>query len=104
MVNPCIVGIQSDYESRDIPESGSWSTVARYHRRLEASKTTPSGQTHSHGYPLKRFPASTPLWHISPISDALVGLTRWHDPMVKKVLAVLLGPSDPVSRKLVKRS
>ena len=103
VVNPWFVGIQSDHETTDIPESGSWSTIASYHRGLEAPKTTPSGQSNSHGYPLKRFPASIPLRHISHISDALVGLIRWDDPMVRKELAVLLGPNDSASRKLVKK-
>ena len=87
VVNPWFVGIQADQETTDIPESGSWSTIASYHRSLEAPKTTPSGQTNSHGYPIKRFAASIPLRHICHISDALVGLTRWDDPMVKRELA-----------------
>ena len=103
MVNPWFVGIQSDHETTDIPESGSWSTIASYYRGLEAPKTTPSGQSNSHGYPFKRFPASISLRHISHILDALVGLTRWDDPMVKKELAVLLGLNDSASRKLVKK-
>ena len=103
MVNPWFVGIQSDHETTDIPESGNWSTIASYHGGMEAPKTTPSGQSNSHGYPLKRFPTSLPLRHISHISDAFVGLTRWDDPMVKRELAVLLGPSDTASRKLVKK-
>ena len=103
-VNPLFVGIQSDHETTDILESGSWSTIASYHWGLEVPKTTPSRQSNSHGYPLKRFPASIPLRHISHISDALVGLTRWDDPIVRKELAVLLGPNDSASRKLVKRS
>ena len=103
VVNPWFVGIQSDHETRDIPESGSWSTIASYHRSLEAPKTMPSGQSNSHGYLIKRFAASIPLRHISHISDALVGLTRWDDPMVKRELAVLLGSSDSASRKLVRK-
>ena len=61
MVNPWFVGIQSDHETTDIPESGSWSTIASHHQGLEAPQTTPLGQSNSHGYPLKRFPASIPL-------------------------------------------
>ena len=101
VVNPWFVGMQSDHETTDIPESGSWSTIASYHRALEGPKTTPSGQSNSHGHTLKRLPASIPLQHISHISDALVKLTRWDDPMVRKELADLLGPNDSASRKLV---
>ena len=103
VLNPWFVGIQSDHETTDIPESRSWSTIASYHQGLEAPKTTQLGQSNSHGYPLKRFPPSILLRHISHISDALVGLTRCDDPMVRKELAVLLGPNDSASRKLVKK-
>ena len=49
VVNPWFVGIDSDHETTDIPESGSGSTIASYHRGFEAPKTTPSGQSNSQG-------------------------------------------------------
>ena len=42
VVNTWFVGIQPDHEITEIPESESWSEIARYHREFIAPKTTPS--------------------------------------------------------------
>ena len=103
VVNPWFVRIQSDHETTDIPKCGSWSTIMSYHQGLKVPKTTPLGQSNLHGYPLRRFPPLIPLHHMSHISDGLVVLTRSDDPMLRKKLAVLLGPNNSASRKLVKK-
>ena len=101
VVNPWFVGIQPDHETTEIPESRTWSELATFHREFTAPKTTPSGQQNSHGYPLQRFPASVPLRHVSHLSDALLGLARWDDPMVQYEAAILLGDDDHASHTFV---
>ena len=91
VVNPWFLGIQEDHETLDIPECGTWTLVVQAHRDLIAPKTTPSGQINTHGRTLGRFPASLPLRHISHLSDALVGQTRWDDPLVQMEMGIVLG-------------
>ena len=76
VVNPWFVGIQPDHETTDIMEAGTWSQLSAYHRDFTACDNTPSGQLNLHGSPVKRFPASLPLRHISHLSDALIGQAR----------------------------
>ena len=37
VVNPWFIGIQDDHETPDVPESGTWSSVAAIHRDLLAT-------------------------------------------------------------------
>ena len=101
VVNPWFVSIQSDHEITDIPESGTWSSLAANHRDFVAPKNTPSGQANTHDFPLQRFPASVPLRHISHLSDALIGLARWDDPLVQCEVAILLGDDEQASRTFI---
>ena len=101
VINPWFVSIQSDHETTDISESGTWSSLAANHRDFVAPKTTPSGQANTHGIPLHRFPASVPLRHISQLTDALIGLARWDDPLVQQEVAILLGDDEQASRTFV---
>ena len=82
VVNPWFVGVQPDHETTDIMESWTWSQLSVFYRDFVASPNTPSGQFNIHGSPVKRFPASAPLRHISHLPDALIGQARWDDPMV----------------------
>lgn len=94
VVNPWFVGIQEDHSTLDVPESGSWEFLAACHRDLCATKATPSGQVNVHGLPPYPFPASVPVRGISALSDALVGLRRWDDPIVLLERDLLLGEDD----------
>ncbi|KAF8453402.1 hypothetical protein BDZ91DRAFT_808010 [Kalaharituber pfeilii] len=94
VVNPWFVGIQDDHETLDVPESGSWTTVAAAHRDLMATNGTPSGQINIHGYPTHRFPAAVALRHISALSDALIGQRRWDDPAVLIEADLVLGENE----------
>jgi hypothetical protein len=101
VVNPWFVWIQSDHETLDIPESGSWSEVAAAHRDLTAIKGTLSGQINTHGLPPCSFPAAVSLRGISALSDALVGLRRWTDPQVRQDAEILLDADERRSWKFV---
>lgn len=94
VVNPWFVGIQDDHETLDVPEPGSWSSVAATHRDLTATNGTPSGQINTHGFSPYRFPAAVAMRNISALSDALVGQRRWDDPHVVIERNWLLGPDD----------
>lgn len=101
VVNPWFVGIQDDHETLDVPESGTWASIAQTHRDLLATNGTPSGQTNIHGRPMERFPASVALRNISALSDALIGLRRWDDPQVLADRDILLGSDDRASWRFV---
>ena len=94
VVNPCFVAIQADHETLDVPECGTWTSVAASHSDLLASSSTPSGQTNIHGRPMERFPASVLLHHKSHLSDALIGQCRWDDPLARGEAELVLGGSD----------
>jgi hypothetical protein len=101
VVNPWFVGVQDDNETLDVPESGSWSSVAATHRDLVATNGTPSGQINTHGFPPHRFPAAVSMRNISALSDALVGQRRWDDPLVIIERNWLLGPDEDAAWKFV---
>ena len=103
VVNPWFVGIQEDHSTLDIPESGSWELYSACHRDHKATRNTPSGQFNVHGLPPFRFPASVALRDISALSDALVGLRRWDDPLVMRERDVLLGEDEAASWAFVHR-
>ena len=94
VVNPWFVGLQPDHLTLDVPEEGTWETISQTHRDLTTLKATPSGQTNIHGRPLGKFPGSVPLNHISHLSHALVGRSRWDDPLVKREAGLVLGKDD----------
>lgn len=101
VVNPWFVAIQPDHDTLDVPECGTWATIAQAHRDQMAPASTPSGQANTHGRPLDRFPASVPLRHISHLSDALIGQARWDDPLVQFEAAVVLGNDDSAAWEFV---
>ena len=94
VVNPWFVAIQQDHETLDIPEVGTWSTIAAAHRDLIAPTSTPSGQVNTHGRPIGRFAPDIPLHHISSLSDALIGQRRWDDSLVRLEAEIVLGSDD----------
>ena len=102
VVNPWFVATQPDNETLDVPECGTWTTFGRPYRDLDAMVSIPTGQTNSYGRPLGRFPASVPLKHVSYLSNAVVGQTRWDDPMVEYGASIVLGGDDETAWKFVK--
>ena len=71
------------------------------HRDLLALPSTPSGQTNTHGRPIGRFPASLPLRHISNLCDALIGQSKWTEPLVRKEVNVLFGKDEEAAWNFV---
>ena len=103
VMNPWFVGVQDDHETLDVPESGTWSSVAATHRDLLATKGTPSGQGNIHRFSPYRFPAAVTMRHISALSDALVGQRCWDDPQVIMERNWLLGADAKASWSFVER-
>ena len=101
VVNPWFVGVQDDHQTLNVPESGSWSSVAAMHRDLVVTNGTPSRQINMHGFPPYRFPAAVSMRNISALSDALVGQRRWDDPVVVIERNWLLGPDEDAAWKFV---
>ena len=71
------------------------------HRDLLALPSTPSGQTNTHGRPIGRFPASLPLRHISNLSNALIGQSKWTEPLVRKDVNILFGKDEKAAWNFV---
>jgi hypothetical protein len=61
----------------------------------------PSGQQPHYGCPDSAFPASVLLGTISPIGGALLGRTKYTDPLVLRDLKVLFGPDEAAADALV---
>ena len=102
VVNPWFVTIRPNYKTLDVAECGMRTTLGRAHRDLNVMVSTPFGETNSHRRPLRRFPASVPLKHISHLSDTLVGQTRWNNSMVEYEASIVLGRDDETAWKFVK--
>jgi hypothetical protein len=88
---PWLVGIQSNHADMEVLEMGTWQDIAMAHVALDAAPRSPSGKPNVYGGIPYRFPASIPLTVPSPLSQALVGRTRWDMPDVVKERNVVLG-------------
>ena len=88
---PWFVGVQEDMENLDMMESDKFSDLTLAHATQTAPDVTPSGWTNRYGAIPFRFPPTTQVYLQSPISNALVCRTSWHDPLVQEAAAVMLG-------------
>jgi hypothetical protein len=83
---PWYVSIQKDHEELEIIESGTWSMLHHAHLNMVPGQATPSGYSVKYGVPPFRSPFSTLMVADNPISKALIGQTRWDDPMCESVV------------------
>jgi hypothetical protein len=91
---PWFVAIQDDHETMETVKMGTWKEIADAHRDLKAAPRSPSGKPNVYGDIPYRFPASLPLILKSPLSNALVGRTRWDKPDVSEERNLVLGSND----------
>ncbi|KAJ5179718.1 hypothetical protein N7492_002928 [Penicillium capsulatum] len=95
---PWYVAVADDDERLDHPDSDSWTEVSAAHRDMVLADRTPSGFTS--GVYMRNnvtpFPAAVQLTGLGPISDALVGRSRWDVHSVIGDLNMLFG-TDRVS-------
>ena len=88
---PWLVGIQDNHTDMEVLEMGTWHEIAMAHIALDAAPRSPSGKPNVYGGIPYRFPASIPLVVPSPLSQALVGRTRWDMPDVVIERDIVLG-------------
>lgn len=88
---PWFVGIQANHSTMETIEQGTWSEIADAHRSLRAAPRSPSGKPNVYGGIPYRFPATLPLILNSPLSNALVGRTRWDIPDTVEERDLVLG-------------
>ena len=65
--------IQSDHETLDTREAGTWSHLSQAHRDLMPGPTFSFGLPNMFGPPLYPFPAAFPVGGLGTVSDALLG-------------------------------
>jgi hypothetical protein len=75
---PWFCGLQSDLETLEVIEGGTWSDLSTAHRDMVAAPLSPSGLPNRYGAIPFVFPAATELEGLSALSDALV-CRRRHD-------------------------
>jgi hypothetical protein len=75
---PWFCGLQSDLETLEVAEGGTWSDLSAAHRDLEAARLSPSGLPNRYGAIPFAFPAAIELDGLGALSDALV-CRRRHD-------------------------
>ena len=75
---PWSCGLQSDLETLEVVENGTWSDLAVAHRDMVAARLSPSGLANRYGAIPFAFPAAIELEGLSALSDALV-CRRRHD-------------------------
>src|SRR5277367_4726204 len=75
---PWFCGLQSDLETLEVVEGGTWSDLSNAHRDMVAARLSPSGLANRYGAIPFAFPAGVDLWGLGDLSDALV-CRRRHD-------------------------
>jgi hypothetical protein len=75
---PWFCGLQSDLETLEVVESGTWSDLSIAHRDMVAARLSPSGLANRYGAIPFAFPAAIELGGLGALSDALV-CRRRHD-------------------------
>ena len=75
---PWFCGLQSDLETLEVVESGTWSDLSVAHRDMVAARLSPSGLANRYGAIPFAFPAAVELGGLGAVSDALV-CRRRHD-------------------------
>jgi Phytanoyl-CoA dioxygenase (PhyH) len=91
---PWFVGIQDDHSTMETIEQGTWSEIANAHRSLVAAPRSPSGKPNVYGGIPYHFAASLPLILQSPLSNALVGRTRWNFSNTVRERNIVLGSNE----------
>jgi hypothetical protein len=91
---PWYVGIQANHSTMETIEQGTWAEIADAHRSLVAAPRSPSGKPNIYGGIPYRFAASLPLILQSPLSNALVGRTRWDMPDTVMERNLVLGSNE----------
>jgi hypothetical protein len=91
---PWFVGIQANHSTMETIEQGTWAEIADAHRSLVAAPRSPSGKPNIYGGIPYRFAASLPLILESPLSNALVGRTRWDMPDTVIERNLVLGSNE----------
>lgn len=71
-------GLQSDLETLEVVESGTWSDLSAAHRDMVVAHLSPSGRANRYGAIPFAFPAAIELEGLGALSDALV-CRRRHD-------------------------
>src|SRR5205085_9550965 len=69
---PWFCGLQSDLETLEVVESGTWSDLSVAHRDMVAARRSPSGLANRYGAIPFAFPASVLLEGLGALSSALV--------------------------------
>ena len=92
-VLPWFVGIQSNHDTLECVESGTWTELSNCHRDFTSPEKTPSGWSSAkYGGRLQHaFAATIRLSDLGPVSDALVGRERWDSPGTVAELDLLFG-------------
>jgi len=75
---PWFCGLQSDLETLEVIEGGTWSDLSAAHRDMVAARLSPSGLPNRYGAIPFAFPAAVELTGLGALSDALV-CRRRHD-------------------------
>ena len=75
---PWFCGLQSDLETLEVVESGTWSELSVAHRDMMAARLSLSGLANRHGVIPFAFPAAVELEGLGALSDARV-CRRRHD-------------------------
>ena len=75
---PWFCGLQSDLETLEVIEGGTWSDLSAAHRDMVAARLSPSGLPNRYGAIPFAFPAAVELAGLGALSDALV-CRRRHD-------------------------
>jgi hypothetical protein len=88
---PWFVGIQNDHSAMEVLEMGTWAELSAAHRDLTQAPRSPSGKPNMYGGIPYSFPAAHALKLGYPISDALVGRTKWSMRDVEKERDLVLG-------------
>ena len=96
---PWFVGIQDNHTDMETIDMGAWAEIADAHRALKAAPRSPSGKPNIYGGIPYRFPASMPVYIKSPLSNALVGRTRWDMPDVEMERDLVLGDNAAAYKK-----
>ncbi|KAI9760825.1 MAG: hypothetical protein M4579_001455 [Chaenotheca gracillima] len=99
-------GIEEDLQTLDLPDALDWNDLAHIcHGALQIPSREPQGQIPSPAPPAPNaFSGAVRMTGAAPLSEALVGIRRWDDPMVLHERNILLGPDDEAAHAYVQDS
>ena len=103
VVEPWLMGVDSNHDRLEMKECGSWEEVSAAHRNMWAMKVGPTGQKHEFPVGEGRFAGSIEMRGMSAIGDALVGARRWDSRAVLSERDLILGSDDGEAWKYVGR-